>query len=129
MGVELVPFLECEELLEQAGLGRVAMVVAGEPVILPVNFRYVDGCVVFRSSAGDKTSIASTRGPMSFEIDEMDVTNHTGWSVLVKGAGDVMADDDPMALAAADLRPWAVAHRRDIWIRIVPIEITGRRIR
>ena len=51
-GVEIVPFLECEKLLENAGIGRVAMVVAGEPVILPVNYRYVSGCVVFRSAVG-----------------------------------------------------------------------------
>ena len=66
--------------------------------------------------------------PMSLEIDEMDLTEHTGWSVLVKGVGDVMNDDDPMAVAAADLRPWSAAEMRDIWIRIIPMEISGRRI-
>lgn len=127
-GVEIIPFLECEKLLVASALGRVAMVVAGEPVILPVNYRYVDGCVVFRSAAGEKTSVAGMRGPMSFEIDEMNIAQHTGWSVLVKGVGDVMDDDDPMAVAASDLQPWAAADKRDIWVRIVPMEINGRRI-
>jgi nitroimidazol reductase NimA-like FMN-containing flavoprotein (pyridoxamine 5'-phosphate oxidase superfamily) len=127
-GVEIIPFLDCEQLLERSGLGRVAMIVAGEPVILPVNYRYVNGCVVFRSATGEKVSTASMRGAMSFEIDAMDLEQRTGWSVLLKGTGDLIDDDDPMALAAADLQPWSAPDQRDIWVRIVPMEITGRRI-
>jgi nitroimidazol reductase NimA-like FMN-containing flavoprotein (pyridoxamine 5'-phosphate oxidase superfamily) len=127
-GIEVLPFMECEQLLETGAIGRVAMVVRGEPVVLPVNYRYVDGCVVFRSAAGEKTDTASVRQPMSFEIDEWDLDEQTGWSVLVKGVADLMADDDPMAVAASSLRPWATTAERDIWMRIVPNEITGRRV-
>jgi nitroimidazol reductase NimA-like FMN-containing flavoprotein (pyridoxamine 5'-phosphate oxidase superfamily) len=127
-GIEVLSFLECEQLLEAGAIGRVATVVRGEPVILPVNYRYVDGCVVFRSASGEKTGAASMRQPMSFEIDDWDMQAKSGWSVLVKGTGDLMDDDDPMALAAADLRPWATATERNIWMRIVPNEMTGRRI-
>ena len=127
-GIAVLSFLECQQLLEAGGIGRVAMIVRGEPVVLPVNFRYVDGCVVFRSAAGEKSGTAAMRQPMSFEIDEWDVRTEKGWSVLVKGTADLMADDDPMAVAAAMLRPWATSGERDICMRIVPNEITGRRI-
>jgi uncharacterized protein len=127
-GIEVLSFLECEQRLEAGVIGRVAMVVRGEPVVLPVNYRYVDGCVVFRSAAGEKSEAAVMQRPAAFEIDEWDGAAHTGWSVLVKGSADLMDDDDPMVADAADLRPWATATQRDIWIRIVPNEITGRRI-
>jgi nitroimidazol reductase NimA-like FMN-containing flavoprotein (pyridoxamine 5'-phosphate oxidase superfamily) len=127
-GIEVLSFLECERLLAAGAIGRVATVVRGEPVILPVNYQYVNGCVVFRSASGEKTGAASMRQPMSFEIDEWDLHAKAGWSVLIKGFGDLMADDHPMALAAVTLRPWATATERDIWMRIVPNEITGRRV-
>jgi nitroimidazol reductase NimA-like FMN-containing flavoprotein (pyridoxamine 5'-phosphate oxidase superfamily) len=127
-GIEVLSFLQCQQLLEDAGLGRVATISRGEPIVLPVNYRYVDGCVVFRSAAGEKTDAASVRQPASFEIDEWDVESETGWSVLVKGTAELMDDDDPMAEAASSLRPWATSAERNIWVRIVPNEITGRRI-
>jgi uncharacterized protein len=124
----VLSFLECQQRLETGAIGRVAMLVRGEPVILPVNYRYVDGCVIFRSAAGEKSDTATMRQPMSFEIDEWDLQTQSGWSVLVKGTADLMEDGDPMAAAAASLRPWATAGQRNIWIRVVPNEITGRRI-
>jgi hypothetical protein len=127
-GIEVLPFLECEELLEKGAIGRIAMVVRGEPVVLPVNYRYVDGCVVFRSATGEKTGAGAMRQPVAFEIDEWDLSSQTGWSVLIKGTADLLDDDDPMAEAASSLRPWATGTERNIWIRIVPNEITGRRI-
>jgi nitroimidazol reductase NimA-like FMN-containing flavoprotein (pyridoxamine 5'-phosphate oxidase superfamily) len=127
-GIEVLSFLQCEELLEAAVIGRIAMVVAGEPVILPVNYKYVDGSVVFRTARGEKSDAAEKARPMSFEIDAWDASRHRGWSVLVKGTAHEIDSDDPVALAAGDLRPWATAVDRDIWVRIVPNEISGRRI-
>jgi nitroimidazol reductase NimA-like FMN-containing flavoprotein (pyridoxamine 5'-phosphate oxidase superfamily) len=127
-GIEVLSFLQCEQELERSAIGRMAMVVRGEPVVLPVNYKYVNGCVVFRSAAGEKTGTAAMERPVAFEIDDYDTATCTGWSVLVKGTAELIDDDDPMALAAASLRPWATATERNIWIRIVPNEITGRRI-
>jgi uncharacterized protein len=128
-GIEVLSFLDCEQLLEAGAIGRMAMVVRGEPAVMPVNYRYVDGCVVFRSAAGEKTDTASMERPVAFEIDEWDLDTRSGWSVLVKGMAQLMDSEDPMAVAAASLRPWATATERNIWVRIVPNEITGRRIR
>jgi hypothetical protein len=54
LGTEVLPFDACEERLEDGVIGRVAMMVAGEPVILPVNYMYVAGAVVFRTARGEK---------------------------------------------------------------------------
>jgi nitroimidazol reductase NimA-like FMN-containing flavoprotein (pyridoxamine 5'-phosphate oxidase superfamily) len=127
-GIEVLSFLQCEELLEQGTIGRIGMMVAGEPVILPVNYRYVSGSVVFRTAIGEKSQAASMDQPMAFEIDDWDTHRKKGWSVLVKGTAHEVDPDDTAVAGASDLQPWATAIERDIWVRIVPNEITGRRI-
>jgi len=127
-GIEILSFLQCQELLERGIVGRIGMVVAGEPVILPVNYRYVCGSIVFRTALGEKTDVAMMDKPVAFEIDEWDAVRETGWSILVKGTAHEVDSDDPAAAAAATLQPWARAVERDIWVRIVPNEITGRRV-
>lgn len=127
-GIEVLSFLQCEELLERGTVGRVGMLVAGEPVILPVNYRYVRGSVVFRTALGEKSDAAAMERPMAFEIDDWDAARETGWSVLVKGTAHEVAGDDRAVVAASTLRPWARAVERDVWVRIVPNEITGRRL-
>jgi nitroimidazol reductase NimA-like FMN-containing flavoprotein (pyridoxamine 5'-phosphate oxidase superfamily) len=127
-GIEILSFVQCQELLESSIVGRIGMVVAGEPVILPVNYRYACGSIVFRTALGEKTDVAMMDKPVAFEIDAWDAVRETGWSVLVKGTAHEVDSDDPAAAAAATLQPWARAVERDIWVRIVPNEITGRRV-
>jgi nitroimidazol reductase NimA-like FMN-containing flavoprotein (pyridoxamine 5'-phosphate oxidase superfamily) len=127
-GIEVLSYLECQERLEHGVIGRIGMYVAGEPVILPVNYRYVRGAVVFRTARGEKSESAGMNQPVAFEIDEWDATTQKGWSVLVKGTAHEVPATDPAAVEASTLRTWAQAVERDIWVRIVPNEITGRRI-
>ena len=129
LGTEVLPFDACEERLEDGVIGRVAMMVAGEPVILPVNYRYVAGGVVFRTARGEKADAAMMNHPVAFEIDEWDVATHQGWSVLVKGTAYEVDADHPALVEAATLRPWAGGVEHDIWVRITPNEITGRYVR
>jgi nitroimidazol reductase NimA-like FMN-containing flavoprotein (pyridoxamine 5'-phosphate oxidase superfamily) len=104
------------------------MVVNGEPVILPVNYRYARGSIVFRTALGEKSDAAMMDKPVAFEIDGWNAVQEKGWSVLVKGTAHEVDADDAAALEASTLQPWARAVERDIWVRIVPNEITGRRI-
>ena len=127
-GIEVLSFLECEQLLERGVIGRIGILSAGEPVILPVNYRYVGGSIVFRTARGEKSDAAAMEKPVAFEIDDWDPGNEKGWSVLVKGTAYEIDSDHRAAVDAASLRPWARAVERDIWVRIVPNEITGRRL-
>jgi Pyridoxamine 5'-phosphate oxidase len=54
MVLEELSLTECLALLTSHRVGRVAVVVDGQPVILPVNYRTDDGTVVFRTDAGTK---------------------------------------------------------------------------
>jgi nitroimidazol reductase NimA-like FMN-containing flavoprotein (pyridoxamine 5'-phosphate oxidase superfamily) len=127
-GIEILSFEQCQELLAAGVIGRIGLFVNGEPVILPVNYRYVHGSIVFRTALGEKSDAAMMEKPVAFEIDGWNAVQQKGWSVLVKGTAHEVDADDAAIAEAATLQPWAKAVERDIWVRIVPNEITGRRV-
>ena len=69
-------------------------------------------------------------GPAGFEVDRLDEALSQGWSVLVTGrAARVTSEADVRRLEQqTDIRPWA-GGARDVYVRIIPRKITGRRIR
>uniref|UniRef100_A0AAU3I725 Pyridoxamine 5'-phosphate oxidase family protein n=1 Tax=Streptomyces sp. NBC_01393 TaxID=2903851 RepID=A0AAU3I725_9ACTN len=119
---------ECAELLSTHGVGRLAVPAESGPVIVPVNYSVVDGAIVFRTARGATPSPAS--GCMvAFEVDRVDDTFSQGWSVLTRGYARTVTDTDEEHRLAkqAYSRPWS-GGRRDMWVRIEPYAVTGRRI-
>lgn len=128
-GLEVLSPEECDRLLETTPIGRVAFVHAGEPQILPVNYRYVEGSIVIRTTVGSKLDVAEMEGRFAFEIDDWDPATRTGWSVLGHGIATVVTDEEEVArLEALGLHPWAEETTGDHWIRIILDDVTGRRI-
>jgi nitroimidazol reductase NimA-like FMN-containing flavoprotein (pyridoxamine 5'-phosphate oxidase superfamily) len=115
---------ECLRLLRAFTVGRVAVAPAvGSALVVPVNY-IVDGeIIVFRSDLGEKLGLLHER-PVSFQIDWIDPFHHTGWSVLVRGTAFRATGAEVEHL---DLSPWAAGDKRH-WVRVVPAEITGRRL-
>ncbi len=129
-GLEILTSDECDRLLARGVIGRIAFVAAGEPVILPVNYRYHRGMIVLRTGRGEKLDAAGLAAPCAFEVDDWDEATRQGWSVVVRGTmEEVYRPDEVAELEALGLRPWASPEVRHIWIRIRPDEITGRRLR
>jgi nitroimidazol reductase NimA-like FMN-containing flavoprotein (pyridoxamine 5'-phosphate oxidase superfamily) len=128
-GLEVLSAQECDRLLAENVIGRVAFVADGEPVVLPVNYRLHRGAVVFRTARGEKLEAAARRAPVAFEIDGWDPDTQTGWSVLVRGVAEEVLDEDQVAeLETLGLRPWADSPQRRIWVRIRREDVTGRRV-
>ena len=119
---------ECLGLLEPGGVGRVGLMSAQGIVMLPVNYVVVANTVVFRT-APDTLLAAHANAPVSFEADRLDEASREGWSVLVQGhAHKAVGERDIRGLEQhTRLEPWA-AGARDVWVRITPARITGRRI-
>ena len=119
---------ECELHLAGGGVGRFVFLAPQGPVALPVNFRYLDGDVLFRTRP--KGALAAATGTtVSLEVDRIDEPMSEGWSVLVSGRAHLI--DDPAELEqAADLgiEPWP-GGRREALMRIETEMISGRRIR
>lgn len=124
--LEALSTQECVDYLAREHLGRVAVVVNGVPVILPVSYT-VDGTdVVFLTGEGTKLRSASAEQVAAFEIDHLD-DRHRGWSVLV--IGEATADDDPIEVARLrelGLEP-AAPGLHDHVVRIRRRWVSGRR--
>ncbi len=119
---------ECRRLIAPGGVGRVVFTTPSGPVALPVNFSVVDGEIVFRTAA-DSVIAEYARGEVAFEVDHLDEAMSQGWSVLVSGRAERVDDPfDPARLRErAPVEPWA-GGRREVYVRIHPVTVTGRRI-
>ncbi len=120
--------VECFDLLEPGGVGRVAFNSAGEIMILPVNFAVTGKTIIFRT-APDTLLALYADAKVSFEADRLDDALHEGWSVLVRGHAHRVTDERDMKHIedGAHVEPWA-AGARDVYVRIAPTRISGRRI-
>jgi uncharacterized protein len=127
-GLELVDEPEAMRLLAGGDVGRVGLTIGALPAIFPVNYRLVDGCIVFRSSPGSKLSAAASRAVVAFEVDDYNAADRSGWSVLVVGQSNVVDDVDMRFNALeAGLSPYVDGPRGAI-VRIDPTFVSARRI-
>jgi nitroimidazol reductase NimA-like FMN-containing flavoprotein (pyridoxamine 5'-phosphate oxidase superfamily) len=135
-GFERLDEATCWALLADAAVGRVGVVVGGAAEIYPVNYvvdRQPDGApaIVFRTDPGTKLAGLARTPHISFEVDDLDLDEHVGWSVVVKGrARQIRELADPEERRRTQQLPvanWDPAPKRH-WIRLEPTEVTGRRI-
>ena len=128
-GLAVLDLDECLHRLRSVGVGRLAFVQAGVPVILPVNHG-VDGMnIVFRTTWGSKLDVAQTADNAAFEVDAFDETSRTGWSVLVRGSTSTAYEDvDIRRYEALNVPRWAPADSYPVWVVLRPDEISGREI-
>jgi nitroimidazol reductase NimA-like FMN-containing flavoprotein (pyridoxamine 5'-phosphate oxidase superfamily) len=126
-GLEELSQDECIALVARSAIGRLAVVVAGRPLVFPVNFTLDGRTIVFRTSPGTKLHGARNH-PVAFECDGIDRAYHTGWSVVLQGeAEEVHGSSDIARLERLPLRPWTDAPKT-VWLRVRPALVTGRRI-
>jgi hypothetical protein len=128
-GLRVIGFDECLERLRTARVGRLAFVHTGEPVVFPVNHA-IDGVdVVFRTSWGSKLQVAEASGVVAYEVDGYDIASETGWSVVVKGTSQLVYESvDTDRYDQLGLRTWVDVKGIGFWVRIRPVEITGREV-
>jgi nitroimidazol reductase NimA-like FMN-containing flavoprotein (pyridoxamine 5'-phosphate oxidase superfamily) len=114
---------QCHAHLSAGGIGRIILSTGSGPVAFPVNFRFTDGALVFRTS---DAMTAKVSGVVAFEVDHVDEAMSAGWSVLVRGHARVLEEaEERLAAAHLDVQPWAGGARLNV-ISIDPFEITGR---
>jgi nitroimidazol reductase NimA-like FMN-containing flavoprotein (pyridoxamine 5'-phosphate oxidase superfamily) len=119
---------ECFDLLEPGGVGRVGFAAADGIMMLPVNFAVTRKSIVFRT-APDTLLAVYADGRVSFQADHLDEALRAGWSVLVHGHAHRVTDEREVKRLEdrTHLEPWA-AGPRDVYVRIVPTRISGRRL-
>jgi uncharacterized protein len=128
-GLEVLDRDACLALLAGEDVGRLAMGTGGAPLVFPVNYALDGETVVFRTDPGTKLDRAE-RGRVAFEIDGLDRQARTGWSVVVTGRLEEVTHYDAAAFERVrrlPVEPWA-AGEKGHWLRLVPSQITGRRV-
>ena len=124
---------ESLKLVSQGGIGRIAYQSRFGPAVLPVNYKWHGGAVVFRTtrhSALDEdlqTGIAGGDYLVAFEVDAIDEIGRQGWSVLIQGPAHHVSEAERESAERAGVEPWP-AGERELFMRIVPNRVTGRRI-
>lgn len=122
---------ECWALLDDHGVGRVAVTGDDGPLIFPVNYQVVGGEVLFMTAADTPLAQAADSGAtVAFEEDSVDDAFSQGWSVLLAGPAHTVSDPDTARTLrdAAYSTPWA-GDGRDVLVVLTPHRVTGRRIR
>lgn len=118
---------ECWDLLDRAAVGRLAVDVAGQPDIFPINFVVDARGIVFRTAAGTKLAGAVLNRLVAFEIDGYEPADRTAWSVVVKGhARPIERMQEMFDAEDLPLFPW-LAWEKPNFVRIDPTVVTGRR--
>jgi nitroimidazol reductase NimA-like FMN-containing flavoprotein (pyridoxamine 5'-phosphate oxidase superfamily) len=124
---------ECLRLIGQGGIGRIAYAGRFGPAVLPVNYKLQSGAIVFRTAEHGpldedlRTGIDGADYKVAFEIDDIDLATERGWSVLVQGPAHHVQSAELDEARSADIEPWAPGDR-ELFVRIVPSRITGRRV-
>lgn len=115
---------ECWSLLRSHSVGRVGWQGADGFTIVPVNYVVADRSVVVRTSPYTGLGREGTVQEMAFEVDDLDQTTRSGWSVLVRGRRRL----DPEAYGETPRPEVWVAGSRWLVLRIEVRTITGRRL-
>lgn len=86
--VEMLTEAVCLQLLASTEVGRVGVVVDGQPFIFPVNYVLDGRYVVFHTNWTKLSGFCQ----VAFEIDSFDPTTESRWSILVQGMGHDITD-------------------------------------
>lgn len=132
--IEILDEAECLRLISPGGIGRIAYQGRFGPAVLPVNYKLNDGVILFRtaehSPMGEDldTGISGAEYRVAFEVDDIDPAARQGWSVLLQGpAHHIQPGAERESALQAGIEPWP-AGERELFMRITPSRITGRRI-
>lgn len=119
---------ECLMLLSRERIGRVALTVNALPAVLAVNYRVVEGTVMFYTGLGRRILAGLDEAVVAFEADQLDPDADTGWTVVVVGTAHHVTESGWVEAARrAGLRPRGDSdHAQLVCVR--PEIITGRQI-
>jgi nitroimidazol reductase NimA-like FMN-containing flavoprotein (pyridoxamine 5'-phosphate oxidase superfamily) len=126
--VEVLQENTCWELVRGTAVGRLAVVLDGQPEIFPVNHVVDQGTVVFRTAVGSKLDAANGRR-VAFEVDGVDLESGFAWSVVVKGRAHALRSlQDVVDSFGLPLYAWHQGPK-PIFVRIEVDAVSGRRFR
>lgn len=127
--LEDLPLEDCLSRLRNREVGRIAVMIDGFPIVVPVNYLLVETAgppwLALRTRPGNVIDRAPNN--VAFEIDNLDPAPGQAWSVLVRGTLLPVDPDAAEFRERFDPQPWLLTDR-DAWRVIEPFAITGRQL-
>lgn len=118
---------ECLALLGRAQIGRAVFTERALPAVVPVTFAVYGDAIVMCTASDTRLASAATRGVLAFEVDDIDPTTRSGWSLVVTGVAQRVDHELEQARIRYALQPW-VPGGHDVFIRLPLTVLTGRRV-
>lgn len=119
---------ECLRLLGTAVIGRISLSSGALPVVVPVNYVLMGEVILLRPPPSAKLSMALDDAVVAFEVDDYDVVEHRGWSVMVQGRARVLTGEEELRMALAlPLLPWGDPDS-PFFVTVACQRMTGRRL-
>jgi pyridoxamine 5'-phosphate oxidase-like protein len=117
------------QLLGSIWLGRIVFTVGALPTIRPVDHVVADGCVIVRTDVDTALACTLRRSGsegmiVAYEADDIDLSAHDGWSVIVTGRAELVTDPAEQRRYRAILHS-PVESPMDLAVRIRPVIVTG----
>ncbi|WP_028267013.1 pyridoxamine 5'-phosphate oxidase family protein [Arthrobacter sp. MA-N2] len=124
--VEILDEEECWKILSDASLGRLALSIANEPEIYPINFVAHGRKILLRTNPGEKLFALTINENVALETDG--VGSQSVWSVVVKGKARQLDSGAEIEAAEKIPRQQMTSVRKRVFVEIVPTSVSGRRI-
>jgi nitroimidazol reductase NimA-like FMN-containing flavoprotein (pyridoxamine 5'-phosphate oxidase superfamily) len=97
MSVKEMTCEEIDQFLTCARIGRLGMILRGDPYVVPVGFAYADGKVLFHTcSKGLKMEALKQNSNVCFEVDETLSDATMSKSVIIFGKAEIIEDEQKM---------------------------------
>ena len=119
---------EALDLLTAKKVGRIGFLAEDGPVVLPMNYVLSGDHIIVRTVAFGVVARSAIDQKVAFEVDDVDDFLEAGWSVLVRGAGTLLTDEQLEALkSSGSPEPWAEGPRT-LFFSIACDQVSGRRL-
>lgn len=126
--LEAVDFDDAVELLGTEKVGRLVYTRRALPAVTPLNYVLRDGAIWIWTASTSSIAQAVRGAVVAFEVDQLDKVARTGWSVVVVGVAQLVANQEDLEVARAfGPEPWAPG-RMEHLLRIPLSVVTARRI-
>jgi nitroimidazol reductase NimA-like FMN-containing flavoprotein (pyridoxamine 5'-phosphate oxidase superfamily) len=118
---------ECRRLLSDHSFGRIVFTSGALPAVIPVTYGVMDDMIVVRFSPGFSLRTSLHDSVVALEVDDIDTSNPSGWSIVAVGVANELPDPD--RARAVELLSRYPGRRVDGHIiGIFPTTISGHRI-
>ena len=117
----------CFDLLRADTFGRVIFTHRAMPAVVPVNYVVEGRDILLRTDPGSMLGRSIDGSVVAFEVDALDRSTRTGWTVVVVGTARAQVSPDGPGAPAEGPVPWAPGDR-SLLIRIASGHVSGRRL-